>query len=88
MSALEQTHGMDRFTLARQFRSVFGVSPHRFLTLRRLDVAKRSILGGRSLAEAALSAGFADQSHMTRRFRQAYGLSPGRWRKLLRRPRV
>ncbi len=85
MTELEQAHGMDRFALARQFRAAFGISPHRFLILRRLDLAKRRILEGQSLAEAALSAGFADQSHMTRRFRQAYGLSPGRWRLLLQR---
>lgn len=85
MAELEQAHGMDRFALARQFRAAFGISPHRFLILRRLDLAKRRILEGQSLAEAALSAGFADQSHMTRRFRQAYGLSPGRWRLLLQR---
>ena len=36
---------------------------------------------GASLAEAAATSGFADQSHMTRQFKKAYGLSPGRWQR-------
>ena len=37
------------------------------------------IRSGRPLAEAALDAGFADQSHMSRMFKRAYGLTPGKW---------
>ena len=77
---LESEHGIDRYTLARWFRRCYGVSPHRFVIHRRLDVAKRSIRGGASLAEAAITSGFADQSHMTRHFRGAFGVSPGEWR--------
>lgn len=83
MAALEREQGMDRYMIFRQFRLAFGVSPHRFLTMRRLDIAKRHIGQGQSLAEASAAAGFADQSHMTRQFRNAFGLSPGTWRNLL-----
>ncbi|WP_136659020.1 AraC family transcriptional regulator [Nitratireductor sp. XY-223] len=82
MTELEVVHGFDRFSLARQFRRAFGVSPHRFVTLRRLDIAMGHIRDGKSLADAALLSCFADQSHMTRQFRGAFGLSPGRWRTL------
>lgn len=85
--ALEGETGLDRFTLSRQFRAVFGTSPYRYLTMRRLDQARRAIRRGASLAEAACEAGFADQSHMTRQFRKAYGLSPGLWRTLQSRGR-
>ncbi len=84
MTVLEQEYGLDRFTLARQFRKAYGVSPSRFVTLRRLDLAKRSIAAGASLAQAAAKAGFADQAHMTRQFRAAFGTTPGKWRALLR----
>jgi AraC-like DNA-binding protein len=77
---LEAIAGLDRFGLARQFRARLGTSPYRYLIMRRLDHARRLILEGAPLAEAAFASGFADQSHMTRRFGQAYGLSPGRWR--------
>src|SRR5262249_16157211 len=34
---LERIAGLDRFTLARQFRRAYGTSPDRYRTLRRLD---------------------------------------------------
>lgn len=84
MADLERAYGRSRFALARQFRRAFGVSPSRFVTLRRLDRAQRLIGEGQSLAEAALGVGFADQSHLTRQFRAAFGTTPGKWRALLR----
>jgi AraC-like DNA-binding protein len=79
LDELEILSGLDRWTLARQFRAAFGTSPTRFRTLRQLDVVRREIRQGTSLALASAQAGFADQSHMTRQFKGAYGLSPGRW---------
>jgi AraC-like DNA-binding protein len=79
---LEALTGLDRYSLARQFRARLGTSPYRYLTMRRLDRARRLMRAGDSLADAALASGFADQSHMTRQFKRAYGLSPGRWRAL------
>jgi AraC-like DNA-binding protein len=78
-AALERIAGLDRFTLARQFRRAYGTSPDRYRTLRRLALARAAILRGEPLAEAAAGAGFADQSHLTRQFRRAYGLTPGRF---------
>jgi AraC-like DNA-binding protein len=79
---LEEITGLNRFEIARQFRRRLGTSPYRYLTMRRLDRARALIRSGVTLAETALAAGFADQSHLTRQFRAAYGLSPGRWREM------
>jgi AraC-like DNA-binding protein len=79
MQNLEREAGIDRWTLARQFRAAFGTSPTRFRTMRQLDEVRALVKGGTSLAEAAEDAGFADQGHMSRLFKQAYGLSPGKW---------
>ena len=78
-STLEAVTGVDRFTLARQFRRAFGTSPDRYRTMRRLGLARAAIERGLPLAQAAACAGFADQSHMTRQFKRAYGLTPARW---------
>jgi AraC-like DNA-binding protein len=81
---LEHIAGLDRYTLARQFRRAYGTSPDRYRTLRRLALVRAAIQAGVPLARAAADAGFADQSHMTRQFVRAYGMTPGRWARLSR----
>lgn len=76
---LQAETGLDRYELARQFRRLMGTSPHRYLVMRRLERAKRSMAEGHGLAESAADAGFADQAHFTRHFRKTFGVTPGRW---------
>ena len=67
--------------LARAFRTYFGTSPGRYLRRLRLDWAAAELLATqRRLADIALQAGFADQSHFTRAFRRHTGLTPGQYR--------
>ncbi|WP_252833603.1 AraC family transcriptional regulator [Ciceribacter sp. RN22] len=80
---LEAIAGLDCYTIARQFRRAFGTSPHRYLVMRRLDLARSLIRDGEGLAQVALAAGFSDQPHFTRHFKQAYGMTPGRWQALV-----
>ena len=84
LDALEQVSGRERWSLSRDFRVLFGTSPYRYVTLRRLDRCRHLLLQGFSMVDAALAAGFFDQSHMTRHFGQCYGLSPARWLGMLR----
>ncbi|NKJ46872.1 AraC family transcriptional regulator [Burkholderia sp. SG-MS1] len=79
LDELEAATGRDRWSLSHDFRMFYGTSPYRYLTMRRLDAVRRMLLAGTSLAHAAASAGFADQSHMTRHFSKTFGLTPGRW---------
>jgi AraC-like DNA-binding protein len=76
---LEAVTGLTRYAVARHFRACLGTSPYRYLIMRRLDRVRSLIRRGAPLVDAALSSGFADQSHMTRHFKKVYGLSPGRW---------
>ena len=85
---LESVAGLTRYDLARQFRSMCGTSPYRYLLMRRLDLARDLIHQGRSLVDVAYDAGFADQAHFTRVFRSAFGLTPARYRTLWAGPRV
>ncbi|WP_320198461.1 helix-turn-helix domain-containing protein [Agrobacterium sp. rho-13.3] len=82
LEQLEALTGRDRWKLSRDFRAVFGTSPYRYLTLRRLDRAKAQIIDGRPLVQVALDAGFADQAHLTRHFRNSFGMTPAQWRKM------
>lgn len=84
LDELAQVSGRDRWSLTRDFRSFFGTSPYRYLSMRRLDLARRLMVQGQSLAAAAALAGFADQSHMTRLFSKTYGIAPARWLRMVR----
>lgn len=75
--------GRDRWSLSRDFRALYGTSPYRYIIQRRLEGVRRAMRAGCSLVDAAVTAGFHDQSHMTRLYVQAYGMPPGRWLKML-----
>ncbi|CAG2147460.1 AraC family transcriptional regulator [Cupriavidus plantarum] len=79
LDELEAATGRDRWSLSHDFRTFYGTSPYRYLTMRRLDAVRHLLLHGAALADASAAAGFADQSHMTRHFSRAFGLTPGRW---------
>lgn len=81
-SELESITGLTRYELARQFRLMLGTSPHRYLVMRRLELARDRMHADRPLAEVAYDAGFADQAHFTRAFKRAFGLTPARYRAL------
>jgi AraC-like DNA-binding protein len=79
LAELAQEAGLSRFQLLRGFRKATGLTPHAYLVQRRLHVARRLIAERSPIAESAVAAGFADQSHMTRLFVRNYGLSPRRY---------
>lgn len=84
LEMLEQACGREQWSLSRDFRALYGTSPYRFMTLRRLDTVRRLLLDGFTLVDAALAAGFHDQSHMTRHFTRSFGVPPARWVERLR----
>lgn len=86
LASLESLTGRDRWSLSRDFRTLFGTSPYRYLMLRRLDGVRDLMRAGYALADAAVAGGFSDQSHMTRQFKSAYGLTPSQWLRLQSRP--
>jgi AraC-like DNA-binding protein/quercetin dioxygenase-like cupin family protein len=72
-----------RFALLRGFAREVGATPHAYLVGRRVLLARRLLAARHSPAEAALLAGFADQSHLTRAFRHHLGTTPARYRAAL-----
>jgi AraC-like DNA-binding protein len=57
-------------------RQQLGMSLARWRVWTRLRRAAEAILAGQPLAEAAVTAGFADQAHLTRQTREMMGLTP------------
>jgi AraC-like DNA-binding protein len=72
--------GRTRYAVYRAFRSAYGMAPSDYQRLLRLRAARRLIVSGTPLSEAAARTGFADQSHLTRWFTRYYGITPGDYR--------
>lgn len=65
--------------LVRAFGREYGLPPHRYVTGRRVDRARRLLLDGMPAAEVAAAVGFHDQAHLIRHFRRTLGVTPGAW---------
>jgi AraC family transcriptional regulator len=81
MTELANLMQLSVFHFNRKFTKQFGISPHTFVTKKRVDLATK-LLSTTSLPIKAISAqcGFSDQSHMTRLLRRFIGLTPAAFR--------
>lgn len=77
--------GVHPVTLARGFRKAYGCTVGAYLRWLRVARAARELAETDTpLAEIALAAGFADQSHFSNVFRRETGLSPSAFRRAVR----
>ncbi|OLT15817.1 AraC family transcriptional regulator [Pseudonocardia sp. CNS-139] len=65
--------------LVRAFTRAYGLPPHRYLTGRRVEAARRRLLDGEPVAAVAAAVGFHDQSHLHRHFTRLLGVTPARY---------
>jgi AraC-like DNA-binding protein len=71
--------GWSGYHLIRDFHRQTGLPPHAYQNALRVNAARRLLRGGASIADAAASCGFCDQSHMHRTFRRIAGATPGQY---------
>jgi AraC-like DNA-binding protein len=71
--------GLTPYQLIGLFKRTIGLTPHACLTQVRLKAAIREMRRGAGIAQAALAAGFYDQSALTSHFKRAYGITPLQW---------
>jgi AraC-like DNA-binding protein len=79
LATLAATVGLSAFHLARAFEREVGVPPHVYLECARHRRARSLLDAGLPIADAAVAAGYADQSHFTRRFKRLSGLTPAQY---------
>ncbi len=80
LDELAAVAGLSRYHLLRAFRREVGVTPHAFVTGRRVARAKQLLADEEPLSGIALACGFYDQSHFTRTFKAWTGVTPGQYR--------
>jgi transcriptional regulator of acetoin/glycerol metabolism len=81
LSMLAGVAGLSVHHFARQFKQSAGVTPHFYLTKKRVERAQEMLVQtDLSLAEIAYAVGFFDQGHLARHFRHMLGTTPREFR--------
>lgn len=81
---LAREAGVHPVHLSRVFRKRFGMPLGEYVNRLRIDFATRELARPESrLADIALAAGFADQSHFSRVARRLSGATPGQLRRVV-----
>jgi len=75
--------GIHRAHLSRGFRKWFGASPSLYGLRCRMGRAVRELARGEPAADAAVLAGFSDQSHLIRTLNRETGLTPNQLSRLI-----
>jgi AraC family transcriptional regulator len=78
LAAVEETSPAH---FARVFKYATGLAPHRYVTVCRMEEAKRLLAKTpAALSDIGLQVGCADQSHFTALFHKQVGLTPKGYR--------
>jgi AraC-like DNA-binding protein len=79
--SLAREVSMSRSAFVDRFTTLVGMPPIRYLTIWRLQVAKRSLRETRTtIAQVAQDVGYGSDEAFSRAFKREIGLSPARWR--------
>ncbi len=66
----------------RRFKSLFKISPLKYITMVRIHAACQALAeGGERISDIALNNGFYDLSHFNRQFKRQMNMSPSAYRK-------
>jgi AraC-like DNA-binding protein len=68
--------------MVRSFTGEFGLSPHAYVTGRRIDMARSLLLHGAAPGDVAAMVGFYDQAHFTRNFKKHTSVTPASYARM------
>lgn len=85
LADVAQVANLSERHLHRVFKGTVGMSPHQYVIKARIDKAKELLRHtDLTIAEVAVSSGFAHHQHLNRHFKRLTGASPDRFRRELR----
>jgi AraC family transcriptional regulator len=84
VAALAELARLSRYHFCRSFRHSFGISPHRYHSIRKMERAKMLLADpDTSVTAVALDVGFQETSAFTTAFRKLVGRTPSHYRRSL-----
>ena len=85
LSELAAIVGLSRFHFLRAFKKTFGVTPHQFLTQKRIEKAQRLLAEtGVPISAIAADCGFGSLAHFSATFRRITSAPPSEYRRTIR----
>jgi len=69
-------YGINKFKFIRLFKQETGLTPKRFLMLKKIEQSKTMLRAGYPIFDVAIECGFYDSSHFYKYFKQYTGVNP------------
>lgn len=88
LAALADTAAVSRRHFIRMFELATGLTPHAYVSARRIERAAEAIRGGLSVAHAAARVGCAPGHRFRAAFLAQFARAPGRYAQMVRKPDV
>jgi AraC-like DNA-binding protein len=81
LQAISEFSFLSKFHLIRLFTRQYGITPHQYLTERRIQAAKRLLASQKTVMETCYHIGFESPNSFSAAFRKYTGVSPSEYRK-------
>lgn len=76
LESLAKKHFVNKYYLSHEFTDQLGIGVYRYLTLKRLSIAKELLSEGIAASEVSTKCGFHNYATFYRAFKAEYGISP------------
>jgi len=83
LDALAAGLSVSKSTISHIFKEETGSTPSRYITTRRIALAKHLLRSGATVTDACMQSGFNDYANFIRVFKSSTGIPPGQYKKEL-----
>jgi AraC-like DNA-binding protein len=81
ISEIAKESGLSHFYLIHSFKKQYGITPHAYQMMMKINKAKTLLKKGNDIVSIATDLGFTDQSHFHRHFKSIVAATPRQYKK-------